>query len=148
MKKSLMRVVNTTLFSKFFKASAFVLVLSSSYAAVQASPAPYEIVKSGPGIGKTEISHVRSDNQSLIFEVKVENASGEKFIVIVKDDGNNTLYRGSFNDKAFSKKFKVQKGDTQKVTFIIKGESGSSSESFEINSNTRVIEEVVVTKIS
>lgn len=148
MKKTLMSVVNGNLFSKFFKASAMVIVLSGGYAVTQAAPASYAIVKAGPGIGKTEISHLRSDSQSLLFEVKVENATGEKFMVIVKDDSNNTLYRGYFNDRDFNKKFKIPKGETQKVTFIIKSDKGNATESFEINSNTRVIEEVVVTRIS
>lgn len=147
MKRSFMRVVNATTFSKFFKATAFVLVLSASYATTQAATAPYAVVNAGPGIGKTEISHLRSDNQSLLFEVKVENATGEKFMVIVKDESNNTLYRGYFDGKDFNKKFKVPKGETQKVTFIIRGGEGNAMQSFEINSNTRVIEEVIVTKV-
>jgi len=82
----------------------------------------------------------------MYFDVKVDNSDGEKFLILVKDESGTTLYRGFFNDKDFKKRFILPKTDASKITFYVKGENGNKSESFEINTNTRVIEEVVVKK--
>lgn len=147
MKKQLMRVVNAN-YSRFFKTAVLVLSLTGAYAATYATPASQGIMNGGPGVGKTEVSHLASDGESLLFEVKVENASGEKFYVLVKDENNNTLYRGSFSGKEFNKKFRLPKSESNHITFIVRGESGVSTETFQINTNRRVVEEVVVTKVS
>jgi len=148
MKKQLMRVVNTTMFSKFIKTTVVVLMLSGSYAVSYATPVFAGIENPGPGVGKTMVTHVSSDSKSQLFEVKVENATGEKFQIVVKDDNGRTLYRGNFTEKAFSKKFRLPKGESEKVTFIIKNEAGTESETFEINSSVRFVEEVVVKKVN
>ena len=147
MKKQIMRVVNANLFSKFFKTTAIVLMLTGTYAVTLATPAPYALVNNTYGEGKSLVTHLYSDHEAFVFEVKVENASGEKFYVIVKNDNGSTLYRGSFTDKHFAKKFRVPKGDTDKIVFNVISKSGASTETFEINTTTKIIEEVLVKKI-
>lgn len=143
-----MRVVHARSFSKFIKATVIVFMLTGTYAATQAAPVDATAVNGGPGIGKAVINHLSSDSKSLLFQVNVENASGEKFIIVVKDENGSVLYRGGFTDKDFSKKFRVPKGETGKITFVVKSESTNKVESFEVNSNTRIVEEVVVRKVS
>jgi hypothetical protein len=123
-------------------------MLSGSVALTANAEPASTIAKIGPGgIGKTEITHAGTSSQSIFFDVKVENSEGKRFLIFVKDENGNTLYRGVYNSKDFSKRFVVPRFDSNKITFVIKGESENKSESFEINSNTRVIEEVVVTKV-
>jgi hypothetical protein len=133
--------------NKFFKTAAIVVSLTGTYAATQAAPALYEVTNPGAGLGKTEITHLSTNNQSLVFQVNVENASAEKFFIVIKEENGSVIYRGAFNGKDFSKKFVLPKTDSGKVTFTVKSSSDTQSESFAINSNTRVIEEVVVTKV-
>jgi hypothetical protein len=147
MKKQLMRIVNTTVFNKFFKTAAVVLMLTGAAAEIQASPVFAPIHNSGAGVGKTVINYLSTNEQNTIFEVKVENTAGEKFTIIIKDDHNNTLYRGNFSEKDFSKKFLLPKVGSDKITFHVKSNSGYTTESFEINSNTRVVEEVIVKRV-
>lgn len=146
MKKQFMRVVNANLFTRFFKTTAIVMMLTGTYAVTLAAPAPYAIVNNN-GEGKSLVTHLYSDQESLVFEVKVANASGEKFYVIVRDDNGSTLYRGSFTDKDFTKKFRVPKSDTNKIVFSVISKSGANTETFEINTSMKVIEEVSVTKV-
>lgn len=146
MKKQFMRVVNANLLTNFFKTTAIVLMLTGTYAVTLAAPASYAIEKNN-GEGKSLVTHLYSDQQSLVFEIKVENASGEKFYIIVKDDNGSTLYRGSFTGKDFAKKFRVPKGDSNKIVFNVISKSGANTEVFEINTSTKVIEEVSVTKV-
>lgn len=144
MKKNLMRAVNANL-SKFIKASVVVFVLTAATnVSAQVTPVSVNIAD---GIGKTNITYVATSNESLLFDVNVENTEGEKFVIIVKDDRGGTLYRGSSSEKGFKKRFILPKTESSKFTFHIKSESGVKSESFEINTNTRVVEEVTVKKV-
>ena len=144
MKKHLMRAVNANL-SKFIRASAVVFILTAA-TTVSAQVAPVSATISD-GVGKTNVTYVATGNESLYFDVRVENAEGERFVIVVKDDNGTTLYRGSSSDKDFKKRFILPKTDSSKLTFHIKSESGIKSESFEINTNTRVVEEVTVKKV-
>jgi len=143
----MMRVVNANFFSKFFKASAIVLMLSGSYAQTVAAPASYAIINKGGGEGKAVVNHLSTDKESLLFQVKVDNSAGERFVVVVRDGNGTTLYRSTFTDKEFDKKFRVPKRDSDKITFHIFSKDGETAETFVINSNVRVVEEVVVKKM-
>jgi hypothetical protein len=82
-----------------------------------------------------------------LFNVKIENTAGEKFTILIKDDMGTTLYRGTFSDKEFNKKFQLPKTDHNRFVFTVKSDSGNKTESFEVNSSTRVVEDVVVKKV-
>lgn len=137
-----MRVISANMFSKFIKTTVVVLMLTGAVSVQAAS-----VSNDKDGIGKAVVTYVSADAETLSFDVKVDNASGDKFTIIVKDDNGITLYRGSFTDKDFKKRFVLPKTDSNKLTFQVKSDSASKVESFEINNNTRVIEEVVVKRI-
>ena len=139
-----MRVVNANS-SKFFKAAAFVIVITMATAA-KAQLTPVSSTISEVPI-KAAVTYVATGNESLFFDVKVNNAEGEKFTIVVKDDNSTTLFRGTYYDKNFKKRFVLPKTDSNKLTFQIRSESDSKSETFEVNTKTRVVEEVVVTKV-
>jgi len=139
-----MRVVSANS-SKFFKAAAFVIVITMATAA-KAQLTPVSSTISEVPI-KAAVTYVATGNESLFFDVKVNNAEGEKFTIVVKDDNSTTLFRGTYYDKNFKKRFVLPKTDSNKLTFQIRSESDSKSEIFEVNTKTRVVEEVVVTKV-
>ena len=146
MKKHSMYAVKAY-FSKFIKTAVVVFMLSAtSEAKSQVTPAK-AIISDVSGEGKAVVTYVTTGNESLFFDVKVDNAEGEKFTIVVRDDNATTLYRGSFNDKNFKKRFVIPKTDSTKITFHIRSESGVKSESFEVNTNSRIVEEVIVKKI-
>lgn len=142
MKKQMMRVVSANLASKFFKASAVALMLTVS------APAIYAAGNPDPGVKNAVINHLATTGDNLLFEVKVANESGEKFTLVIKDNTGTTIYRGVYSDKNFAKKFQFPKGENDKVVFIVKSASGNKTESFEINSNTRLVEEVIVKRVN
>lgn len=119
------------------------MIAGSSISATQAAPG----FPGDPGVKNAIIKHLSTNNESIVFEVNVDNEKGEKFSVIIKGDGGATLYRGVFSDKNFSKKFVLPKADDQKLVFQVKSASGVKSEAFEVNSSTRLVEEVIVTKL-
>ncbi len=143
-----MRVVNANFYSKFFKATALVLILSgSSYVNAQVTQVAATTRHQGTGVNNAVINHLGTSNGMLLFEVKVDNASGEKFRVIVKDTDGTILFQDSYDDKNFAKKFMIPKPESDKLVFVIKSASGNISQSFQINSSSRVVEEVVVKRI-
>ena len=144
MKKHLVRVVNANFFSRFIKTSIVVFLLTGATSAF-AGGLP-ENPRSGEP-NSAEVTYVTTTKNAMFFDVRVENAAGEKFLIVVKDENGTTLYRGAFADKDFRKRFIVPKTDASRLTFFVKSEAGSKSESFEINTNTRVVEETVVKKL-
>jgi hypothetical protein len=139
MNNQLMRVVNANL-SRFFKATALVLILSSAGYVASANP--------DPGTNATVIKHLGATNEALVFQVNVANEKGEKFSIVIKDNSGVILYRGVYNDKNFNKKFHLPKENSDKIVFVVKTAAGNKTESFEINSQSRTIEEVVVKRVS
>jgi len=149
MKKQFMRIAGVNLFNGFFKTTALVLVLSASayHAGAQATQVSAKAEQKAPGVNIAEINPLGTSDGMLLFEVKVNNASGERFRVIVKDVDGSVLFQNYYQDKNFAKKFMIPRPDGDRLIFLVKSPSGNTSQSFEINSSTRVIEDVVVTKI-
>ncbi|CAF1566561.1 unnamed protein product, partial [Adineta ricciae] len=58
-----------------------------------------------PDPGVAVIKHLSTSDNTLLFEIKVANESGEKFTVLIKDNTGTTIYRGVYNEKNFNKKF-------------------------------------------
>jgi hypothetical protein len=140
MKKQFMstfsNVVRKTMLSLGF-ASFLTLSFVPSVANAQDKPA---------GVAITYVGTV--DNQP-IFQIEFENKNEDVFNISIKDDAGNVLYGEKFKDKKFSKKFKYQDAgiDDVKLTFTLTSEKEKQSQSFEINTNTRVIQDVVVTRL-
>jgi hypothetical protein len=144
MRKHLMRVVNAN-FSSFFKAAAVVIIITlANSAKAQVTPVSAPVTEV---LAKAAVTYVATGDDSLLFDVKVNNEAGEKFTILVKDDKSSIIYRGNYYDKNFRKRFILPKTDSNKLTFLIRSESGSQSETFEINTNTRLIEEVSVRRV-
>lgn len=93
------------------------------------------------------VKYLGTDGESFLFNVSYENPTGGKFSVIVSDAAGNTLFNSVFSDKKFDKRFKLQKEDTDKITFVIKNLKENTIQNFEINTTTRVVEDVVVKKV-
>ncbi|MEP7258529.1 MAG: hypothetical protein ABI687_09075 [Flavitalea sp.] len=145
MKKQFMRMMQASLSSKFFKATAIVLLMSgSTYLNAQAIATSNPVSKEPRN---AVVSYLLNDNDMVVFQVDVENAVKEKFNVIVRDGSGSTIFNEAYTQQHFSKKFKLPKDNQGKLTFIVKSPSETSTQSFEINSNIRYVEEVVVKKI-
>ena len=56
------------------------------------------------------------------------------------------MFKGSYGDKNFDKTFKLPKSEVSKVTFVIEDTKQGSKEKFDVNINTRVVEDVTVSK--
>lgn len=98
---------------------------------------------------RPSIQYVGKVNDQLVFQVDYDNPTNEVVNVLIKDENGNVLYADRFNDKKLTKKFKVnttEYGDAR-LTFVISTNKDRTSQVFQVNTNTRVIDDVVVTNL-
>jgi len=104
--------------------------------------------KNPSGLNKDEVSiqYVGSTESNVVFSVKYENPTAQKFWLIVKNDAGETIYRQQFNEAHFNKSIYLQKDEAEiHPTFVIRKGNDEVAHSFVIN---RVLtENVVVTKL-
>ncbi|MHA4812144.1 hypothetical protein ACX0G9_28880 [Flavitalea flava] len=92
-----------------------------------------------------EVSYLGSQNGEPLFNVLYNNTTGSRFSLEVLDGDGMRIFLGSYNDKTFDKKFRVADASSNsKLTFIIRNFQDNSVQHFEVNSNTRLVEEVEV----
>lgn len=95
------------------------------------------------------VKYIGSEAQTMLFNVKYNNVNASKFIVTIKDQDGITLFQSAFTDVVFDKKFSLPKGsDASKILFTISDKKNNYSESFEISTETRVVEDVLVKKVN
>jgi hypothetical protein len=100
-----------------------------------------------PGSPAASVTYLGYNNDQLVFCMKYENESAEKFKVNIIDAENNVLYTGVFSDKKFSKTFMVPANDT-KLTFVLGNLKTKEEKKFEVNLQQHVTEEYSVTKVT
>lgn len=143
MKKQSLRVFLTSVTKTIFAATlGLLLIVKVNSVQAQSGGNP------GPSDPKEQVKYLGTDGNMLMFRVFFDNPEGDKFAVIVRDKDGNNLFQDVYTDKAFDKRFKLPKADDQTVTFIIRSIKDNYSRSFEINSTTRWVEDVVVRKVN
>jgi hypothetical protein len=94
------------------------------------------------------IQYLGTSDNSVWFNVKYANPTAEKFTLVIKNADGDILYQGQFTDVSFAKKIKLLIEDEDvNPTFIIKAGNRQIAQSFQVNTSTRLIEQVVVTKL-
>jgi hypothetical protein len=98
---------------------------------------------------KPAIRYVGKTNDQLVFQVDFDNINEEIFNLAIKDEDGNLLYTDRFKDKKFSKKFKVDQAGygNMKLTFVLTTDKEKQTQVFQVNTNTRVVDDVVVTNL-
>lgn len=84
-----------------------------------------------------------------VFKVTLNNASGNLYVLTIKDQEGTVFYSEKFSDKNFIKKFKFDKGDHEdvKLTFVLSSPSEKKDQVFQVNTNVQVLKDVVVTRL-
>ncbi|MDF2186855.1 hypothetical protein [Paraflavitalea sp. CAU 1676] len=144
MKKQFVYVITNIIRNKFI-ITGFSLFLISGASFAQTR----NVALVGPvmPVSTATVRHIGNPEGSAVFQVQYDNPLGEKFSLTIKDSDGATLYQDNYSDKKFDKKFQLPDGQSDRLKFIIKSPSSSQPQVFEVNTNTRVIEEVVVKRI-
>ena len=85
-----------------------------------------------------EVKYIAAKDGDVLFNVVYNNATGQRFSVIVLDEFGNQLYQNSFCDKKFDRKFKLADPEsTNSLTFIIRNYGDNSVQRFRVDAGNR-----------
>lgn len=144
MKKQSMYVVGNIFRNRVFVTAFVVVGLSGVSFGQTRNVAVVERMVAGPS---AVVKHIGNPPGSAVFQVQYDNPLGEKFTLTIKDNEGTSLYQDTYTDKKFDKKFQLPEGQSDKLQFIIKSVRNTRAQVFEVSTNTRVIEEVVVKRV-
>lgn len=135
-----MKSLLTAVFGKLILGSCLILVISAAHAQSTAT-----------GAGQSEnaiVKYLGIQDDMLVFNVSYANPDGSKFLLIVKDQDGTQLYQNTFSEKTFYKQFRLPKADKDRIVFVIRdGKDSEVVKAFEINVNSRFIQEVAVKRL-
>jgi hypothetical protein len=114
-----------------------------------ANAAGHEPKKHNAGSASTaEVFYVGSLEGQPLFNVMYNNAEGSRFSISIKDDQGYELFKSSYSDKKFDKKFEIADVVPEgKLTLTITNYKDNSEQTFEINANTLLVVDVEVTEV-
>ena len=95
-----------------------------------------------------EVNYIAGKDGDVLFNVVYNNATGERFSVIVLDEFGNKLYQQSFSDTKFDRKFKLADPESaNSLTFIIRNYGDNSEQRFRVDASNRFVEDVEVKEV-
>ncbi len=82
----------------------------------------------------------------MVFQLSLDNETGEKFSVSIKDMAGTTLFQDTYSEKKFDKRFVFDKSENiGRLTFVLRSIKDNQTQVFEINAITRLVENIDVT---
>lgn len=145
MKKQFVYAATTNLPHKALGITIALLLIAQLIAAQTRTVAV--VAPAPPPAPAASVKHIGNPPGSLVFQVQYDNPAGEKFFLTIKDTDGAILFQDMYTDKKFNKKFQLPQGETDKLQFIIKGARAKESQTFEVNTNIRMVEDIVVKKV-
>ncbi|BAV09354.1 hypothetical protein FLA_5402 [Filimonas lacunae] len=97
----------------------------------------------------SQVQYLGTTADGLWFDIKYANPKGEKFTLMIKNADGELLFHGSFSGANFSKKIKIVNEGPNSLTptFIIKtADNKKIAQSIQVNSTSRSVEDVIVTR--
>lgn len=139
----MMRKISHAARKTFFKLALIVFLAFGITPAVQAQD------KGRSGASGVSVSYLGTVDDQPVFRLEFENRNEERLYVSIRDGEGNILYSEVYRDKKFSKRFFFEKDlpENARLTFILSGEKARQSQVFEINTNVRMVQDVVVTRL-
>ena len=93
---------------------------------------------------QVSITYQGVSENGLVFKLDYDNASGEKFWLIIENDNGDVVYHQQFSDAHFSKTIFFQNTDTEITpTFIIRANNNKIVRQFQVN---KIFTETTVVK--
>lgn len=133
--------------SKKFMLAAAILA-TVSFASVNQAQARINHTNNITVSSKSAVEYVGTTASSILFNVKFSNPTADKFTFDILNADGGVLYHQESSEQNFSKKIVVLKQpEDGQLTFIIKGAGTNYAKTFNINTISKVIEDVVVTPV-
>src|SRR5882757_10980104 len=90
-----------------------------------------------------EVKYIGNSDGDYFFNVVYNNALGNRFSVTILDESGSLIYQGGYSAKKFDKKFKLADPENLgKLVFVIRNFGDNSVQRFEVNADTRLVEDV------
>lgn len=141
-----MKSLLTAVAGKLIPGICFILIVATA----QAQSVPTEVSQTEV-VQKESVATVKylgTQDDMIVFNVSYPNPDGGKFMLTVKDQDGTQLYQNLFSEKSFYKQFRLPKADKDRIVFIFhNSREADVVKTFEINVNSRFVQEVAVRKL-
>lgn len=138
MKKQFINTANIKVYTSAFLVS---FLLLTGFNPANASGKDYKLLDA-------KISYVGSQSNLLTFNIDYNNVEETPFVLELTDDNGQILFQKKFTDKSFNKNIVIKNiGETVKVNFSIIAAKKVMNQLFNITTETKLVEDVVVTKL-
>ena len=138
MKKQFFNTANIKVYTSALLVSFFLL---TGFNKAQASGKDYMPAEA-------KITCVASESNLITFNVDYKNNEETPFVLELTDDSGLLLYKQKFTEKTFNKNILLKNmGEMVKVNFSIRSGKKVINQTFNITTETKLVENVLVTKI-
>ena len=135
--------MKTLLFKTRIVAIALVAVIAVAFT----SPA---LASDGKNPLPVELRYLGEYKSQPVFELTFNNTEDNEFIVVIRDEQSNVIYKDVIRTGTTSKKYILnteEVGEDVALQFEITGKKTDKTVVFKVNKNTRYVQDVVVNKI-
>lgn len=99
-------------------------------------------------VQNAQVKAVLSRGRAPVFAVRLLNQEGTRFSVTVKDHHGTTLFQEVYSDRLFDRAFIFEDlAPEGRLTFTFRSLKDGVAQTFEVSSQTRTVQEVVVNKV-
>ena len=96
-----------------------------------------------------EVKCISGKDGEYLFNVVYNNTTGSRFSLTILDADANQLFQSQYSDKKFDKKFKLaDPAEFGKLTFVIRNYGDNSVQRWEVNANSKIVEDVEVKEVN
>jgi hypothetical protein len=143
MKKTFVKIV-----SKKFIAALVIVSAMLAFTPAQSMAKSRQDIEILSTENATTVQFAGSAVNALLFDVKINNAEGQKFTLVIRNAEGEVLFNKDYTDKSFSKKIKILKDESSgtRFSFNITSANKELENSFEVNATTKVVDDVTITK--
>ena len=96
-----------------------------------------------------ELKYVGQLNDQPLFELAFSAEEENEYVVIIRDEFGTVLYKDNVKGAAFTKKFLLNTEELGNVSlkFEVFGKKTDKTATFQIDRNSRIVEDLAVTKL-
>ncbi|HEV3413055.1 MAG TPA: hypothetical protein VG101_11275 [Puia sp.] len=106
------------------------------------------LLGSGHSAGTAEVKYIPVSETQGVFNVVYNNEAGSRFLLQIEDQDGNQLYQNIFTDKLFNRNFQLAEPENYtRLVFLIRNLGDHSSQRFQVETNTHLVEDVNVQEI-
>lgn len=102
----------------------------------------------GNSANSAAVTYIPLKQGDGVFNVRYDNAAGNRFSLVVLDGDGDQLYSNIFSDKNFDKNFKLADPDSyRKIVFVIRNLNDNKTQRFEAEATGHEVEDVNVEEV-